>query len=1273
MNWTYVAGSAGSFGDPTITSNAGGELLTWTNIGSIAPGATVIVPFTAQPTVAAEQTPGSGPSNLNTASESATAADQGGASGSADGAYAAGPNTANADLLVPALSVVKTPKNGTFTAGNPGAWSIKVANGGTGAARNVTVSDDLPVGDAFSSGAATASPSTGFSQTAYDSSGPTTNVTWTLTSIAAGASVTITVPTSVASNLASGATLNNTAQAQATEEPTPVSDTGNVTIATSAGVAVTNSAAPSPATAGGDLEYTINVTNTGPSDAQGVTLSDPLPASATFVAFDSGASFCSQSAGSINCSFGTLASGASQLVKVHVTLASSAPGSVSDTATVASTTTDPDSADNSATATVAAGRTADLALTDTANPTAVVQGQDASLTLTASNGGPSDAPNTVITDVLPNGLSFVSASAGCTNSSGTVTCVVGSLADGADAAFTVVTEALQVGNQVDAASVTSGAVDPDTSNNSADDGVTVGPAVDLAVADTGPATIAAGGLASYAWTVTNAGPSTGTGVSVRDVLAPGETFASVTAPAGWSCTSPAVGVNGTVTCSHAAGYPDGASDVLDLSVNVGFGLADQAFADAPSVSGNEADPDLSNNAASVSTAVGPAADLSLTDSPSPTSVVRGDQFTYTLVAANAGPDDATGVVVTELLPAGLSFVSASPGCVNSAGVVTCSLGSVADDSSQTATIVVKALADGDQVDSASVSADQVDPDIGNNSAGGTLMVGPAADLAIAGTGPVAVAAGASASYAWTVTNDGLDDGTGVALSDVLPAGMTFVSAVSDQGSCSDTGQAISCSLGSLADGSSATVTVVASASPSKAGQALVNTVSVSGHQNDPNQANNNSSVSTIVGPAADMSVTDTANHANPAQQQQLTYTLSYANRGPSTAHHVIVIDTLPAGLSFKSVGDANCVDVGVVVTCDEGAVASGATGTIQLVVSADGLGVQHDAATVSADEPDPDASNDSASADVTVGPTADLTLTKTTSAPDVAAGGLITYSLSVQNAGPSAATDVVFTDPLPAGESIVDATVPGGSCAEILSTVTCTIGQVDVHDRVAATLLVRPGVALADSTVVNTATVAADEDDTNSLATQTSSAPVSVGPATDQPVVTPSPVQLPAPNRCPRPTGRLTGQTLGRLALGMTRAHARERLPRFNITENNFDNFCLHGGWGIRTGYPSALLRRSLSKAAQAAVRGRVVLALTANPYYDLRGIRPGATQNAAIAALDLGRAFHVGLNYWYLAPNGSSTAVLKVRNGTVQEIGIAARKLTDNRKSQNTFINSFS
>ena len=86
-----------------------------------------------------------------------------------------------------------------------------------------------------------------------------------------------------------------------------------------------------------------------------------------------------------------------------------------------------------------------------------------------------------------------------------------------------------------------------------------------------------------------------------------------------------------------------------------------------------------------------------------------------------------------------------------------------------------------------------------------------------------------------------------------------------------------------------------------------------------------------------------------------------------------------------------------------------------------------------------------------------------------------------------------------------------------------------------------------------------------------------------------------------------------------------------------------------------------------------MVLALTANPYYALRGIRAGAGLRIAAQTLHTGAAIHVGLNDWYMAPDGASTAVLKVRDGTIQEIGIADASLTHTRRAQHSFITSFS
>jgi 6-phosphogluconolactonase len=174
---------------------------------------------------------------------------------------------------------------------------------------------------------------------------------------------------------------------------------------------------------------------------------------------------------------------------------------------------------------------------------------------------------------------------------------------------------------------------------------------------------------------------------------------------------------------------------------------------------------------------------------------------------------------------------------------------------------------------------------------------------------------------------------------------------------------------------------------------------------------------------------------------------------------------------------------------------------------------------------------------------------------------------------------------------------------------------------------------------------------------------------TTSPTGTPS---TPLPATCPRPSGRITGLELGPVTLGMTRAQIRGRLPRFNITQNDFDNFCLDHGWGIRAGYPSAKLLGSFPQSTRTAVSGRVVLVLTSNRYYALRGVRPGAPQRTASKALHTGPAMHVGLNDWYMAANGSTTAVVKVRGGTVREIGIASLALTRTHTTRLSFITSF-
>jgi hypothetical protein len=90
-------------------------------------------------------------------------------------------------------------------------------------------------------------------------------------------------------------------------------------------------------------------------------------------------------------------------------------------------------------------------------------------------------------------------------------------------------------------------------------------------------------------------------------------------------------------------------------------------------------------------------------------------------------------------------------------------------------------------------------------------------------------------------------------------------------------------------------------------------------------------------------------------------------------------------------------------------------------------------------------------------------------------------------------------------------------------------------------------------------------------------------------------------------------------------------------------------------------------------VKGRIVLALTGNPYYALDGATPGTKLTAAITKkLRVGKVIAIGLNDWYIAPGKVSQGVLRVRGGIIQEVGIANKTLTNGRAAQKRFLTGF-
>lgn len=354
------------------------------------------------------------------------------------------------------------------------------------------------------------------------------------------------------------------------------------------------------------------------------------------------------------------------------------------------------------------------------------------------------------------------------------------------------------------------------------------------------------------------------------------------------------------------------------------------------------------------------ADLSVSKSASVQGVLQGGQFSYTLTATNSGPDAANNVRVTDVLPSGLSFVSATAGCSNSSGTVTCNLGQIANGNSKVVTVSVQASGEGSIVNTASVTSDDTDNNAANNSASATINITVgSADLAIAkSVNKGAALIGEDLVYTIGVSNpDGPEDAANVVVSDILPAQLQFVSATPAE--CSHNAGTVTCSLGALAVGASKQITIHANAVSEGN---ITNTATVTAAQADEDSSNNSSSAGTLISAAvADLSVEKTAQVVNDGLVFRVIYTISVQNLGPDTAVAVEISDPLPLQVELES-ADPSCSSEGGTVTCDVGTLEVGAKAEVQLTARVVGETPFDNTATVSSAALDEETDNNTSTA-----------------------------------------------------------------------------------------------------------------------------------------------------------------------------------------------------------------------------------------------------------------------------------------------------------------------
>jgi len=240
----------------------------------------------------------------------------------------------------------------------------------------------------------------------------------------------------------------------------------------------------------------------------------------------------------------------------------------------------------------------------------------------------------------------------------------------------------------------------------------------------------------------------------------------------------------------------------------------------------------------------PAPDVAVTMSDSPDPLSFGSNLTYTITVTNNGELTATGVTLTDTLPAGATFVSAnsSAGTCSGTTTVTCGLGTLTPGTTVTVTIVVTPPV-GTITNTATATINEAEPSANNTATAETLVV--VADLSITKkAAQTLVAPGGTVTFSLLVKNNGALPAD-VIVTDNLPAGLTLLRcAASGNGVC---GAGSNVTFSQLAARSSETVllTVAVSASATE-GTVISNTASMSSPEFESDTSNNSSTASITV-------------------------------------------------------------------------------------------------------------------------------------------------------------------------------------------------------------------------------------------------------------------------------------------------------------------------------------------------------------------------------------------------------------------------------------------
>ncbi|PWK17629.1 putative repeat protein (TIGR01451 family) [Arcicella aurantiaca] len=598
-------------------------------------------------------------------------------------------------VCLPALVVSKAGPT-TGTVGSNYNYTLSVSNNGVAPTSGVvTVTDVLPSGLTFVSGSGN-----GWSCAA---NGQTVTCT-TSSSILPASSASIINLTVTPTQTGS---FNNTASVSGGGDNTPSTSNSVNTVVSNPATPnlVISKSGPATGTVGVNFDYSLIVNNTGTAATNGglVTVTDIIPTGLTFVSGTGTGWTCSASGQTVTCITNNVISvnGGSNIT---LTVNPTATGTVNNTANVVGGGDNTSSTSNLVTTVINAAPMPNLTLIKTGPSTATV-GTNFTYTLTVNNTGTAPTNGLVsVTDAIPAGLSFVSATGSgwvCSAVGQNMTCTTNNpiLVNGSSSIVLTVNP-LSSGAVVNNASVVGGGDSTPSISNDVNTTINEAPTPNLVISKSGPVTGTVGTNYNYTLTINNTGTVATTGtITVTDALPAGLTFVSGSGT-GWSCS----GVGQTVTCTSTTAIIVNGTSTINLIVTP---TQTGTYVNVASVTGGGDKTSSTSN--SVTTQINPAPTPNLAMvKAGPTTATVGVNYNYTLTVSNTGTSNTNGqIVVSDVLPTGLNFVSGNGSgwsCSAVGQTVTCiTNNAIAVGANSVITLVVNPVLSGNYNNTASVN------------------------------------------------------------------------------------------------------------------------------------------------------------------------------------------------------------------------------------------------------------------------------------------------------------------------------------------------------------------------------------------------------------------------------------------------------------------------------------------------------------------------------------------------------------------------------------------